>query len=110
MSDASGPGGAGETGRLRVVQAGVGGMGRTWVRAIAGSADVEPVALADPNADALAAAGEALGVPPSRRFADLDAALSRPRRRRGRRGDHRHAPRPSTPSTPASPSAAACTC
>ena len=62
--------------RLRIVQAGVGGMGKTWVGVLKGSPDFDVAAMADPNADALAKAGEALGVPESRRFADLDAALN----------------------------------
>ena len=62
--------------KLRLIQAGVGGHGRGWAMdTVANSPDFEPVALADPNAAALATAGEALGVPEGRRFADLADAV-----------------------------------
>lgn len=62
--------------KLKLVQAGVGGMGRTWWKgAVFGSADFEVAALVDIADEPLAEAGEALGVPPERRFKDLKTAL-----------------------------------
>lgn len=62
--------------KLRLVQAGVGGMGRTWWKgAVLGSPDFEVAALVDVADEPLNEAGEGLGVPESRRFKDLAAAL-----------------------------------
>jgi len=62
--------------KLRIVQAGVGGMGRAWWKgAVLGSPDFEVAALVDIADEPLNEAGEALGVPESRRFKDLKTAL-----------------------------------
>ena len=58
-----------------VIQIGVGGFGRRWVEAIRQSPRARCVGIVDVNPDALAPAGEALGVPPERRFAELSPAL-----------------------------------
>jgi predicted dehydrogenase len=65
-----------EHNKIRLVQAGVGGMGRTWWKGpVSSSPDFEVVAIVDIAADPLKEAGEALGVPENRRFHDLKAAL-----------------------------------
>lgn len=62
--------------KLRLVQAGVGGMGKTWWKgAVRESADFEVVGLVDVAEEPLREAGEALGVPVERRFRSLEAAL-----------------------------------
>jgi predicted dehydrogenase len=60
---------------MRIIQAGVGGFGESWVYA---TRDVgyQHVALVDPNPVALENAGNAVGVPPERRFAKLEDALA----------------------------------
>ncbi|MFN4243602.1 MAG: Gfo/Idh/MocA family protein [Tepidisphaerales bacterium] len=64
--------------RLRLIQAGVGGMGRTWWKgATQHSPDFEVVALVDIAEAPLAEAGDALGVPAERRFTSLADALER---------------------------------
>ena len=60
--------------KLRAILSGVGGHGASWVGTVAASSDVEAVALADPDAEALAKAGERLGVPAELRFGDLGTA------------------------------------
>ena len=62
--------------RLRLIQAGVGGHGRSWADVLKDHPDARAVAVVDVNADALAKAGDALGVPAEHRFADLAAALA----------------------------------
>jgi predicted dehydrogenase len=62
--------------KLQLIQAGVGGMGRTWWKgAVAGSPDFKVAALVDIADEPLKEAGDALGVPPDRRYKDLGAAL-----------------------------------
>ena len=62
--------------KLRLIQAGVGGMGRTWWNhATNASPDFELVALVDVVDAPLAEAGEFLGIPPTNRFKSLQAAL-----------------------------------
>lgn len=64
--------------RLRLIQAGVGGMGRTWWKgATQHSPDFEVVALVDIAEAPLTEASEAMGVPPERRFRSLEDALRR---------------------------------
>src|SRR5688500_11296951 len=61
--------------KLRLIQAGVGGMGKAWrANATKASAEFEVVAVVDINRVALDEAGEELNVPPERRFEDLRAA------------------------------------
>lgn len=63
-------------GKLRLVQAGVGGMGRAWVnRAVEGSPDFEVAAIVDIADEVLREVGEQLKVPEGLRFKDLKAAL-----------------------------------
>ena len=62
--------------KLRVIQAGVGGHGGSWVKILSDHPDAAAVAVVDVNAAALAKAGDALGLPPERRFDDLAAALA----------------------------------
>lgn len=62
--------------KLKLIQAGVGGMGKAWWNgAIKGDPNVEVVALVDIADAPLAEAGEALGVPADRRFKDLAQAI-----------------------------------
>lgn len=61
---------------MRVIQAGVGGFGGSWLYAVRDCDGFEHVALVDPNREALASAGEVVGVPPERRFARLEEALA----------------------------------
>ncbi|MGC4033978.1 MAG: Gfo/Idh/MocA family oxidoreductase, partial [Tepidisphaeraceae bacterium] len=60
---------------LRLIQAGVGGMGGAWVNALKGRADVEVVALVDIADTPLIEGGDKLNVPAERRFKDLVAAI-----------------------------------
>ena len=60
---------------LRLIQAGVGGMGGTWVNALKGRTDVEVVALVDIADAPLDKAGDEVNVPPARRFKDLTQAV-----------------------------------
>lgn len=63
--------------KLKLIQAGCGGMGVAWWKgAILGHPDVEAVALVDIADAPLNEAGDALGVPPERRFKDLAAAIA----------------------------------
>ena len=62
--------------RLRIIQAGVGGHGGSWVKVLSDHPDAEAVAVVDVNPAALATAGDALDVPPNRRFDDLQTALA----------------------------------
>ena len=61
---------------LKLIQAGVGGMGGQWVKALAGRADVEVVAIVDIADKPLAEAGDALNVPADRQFKDLAQAVA----------------------------------
>ena len=61
---------------LKLIQAGVGGMGKTWWSgAVKGHPDVEVAALVDVADAPLNEAGDALGVPKGRRFKDLGEAI-----------------------------------
>jgi predicted dehydrogenase len=61
---------------LRLIQAGVGGHGRSWCfDTVADHPAVEVVAIVDPDASALEAARERLGLPHSLCFASLEGAL-----------------------------------
>lgn len=59
---------------MRVIQAGVGGFGESWIWAVK-NVGFEQVALVDTNPEVLARAGDAVGVPPERRFTSLEKAL-----------------------------------
>ncbi len=62
--------------KLRLIQAGVGGMGQAWWKgAITGHPDVDVAAIVDINPEPLNEAGDALGVPVDRRFNDLAQAI-----------------------------------
>jgi predicted dehydrogenase len=62
--------------KLRLIQCGVGGMGKAWRdNATKDSPDFDVVALVDINETVLNEAGEQLGVPPKQRFDDLRKAL-----------------------------------
>jgi predicted dehydrogenase len=62
--------------KLRLIQCGVGGMGKAWRdNATKDSPDFDVVALVDIKPDILSEAGEQLNVPPERRFDDLRKAL-----------------------------------
>jgi predicted dehydrogenase len=62
---------------LRLIQAGVGGMGRAWWKnaILNNTAGVELVAIADPAAGPRDECGDAFGLAGDRRFADLAEAL-----------------------------------
>ncbi|MBC7782679.1 MAG: Gfo/Idh/MocA family oxidoreductase [Burkholderiales bacterium] len=61
---------------LRLIQAGIGGMGRAWWHgAIKDHAGVELVAIVDIADAPLAECGDALGIPQNRRFHDLTEAV-----------------------------------
>lgn len=60
---------------MRVIQAGVGGFGVSWLYAVRESDGFSHVALVDPSESALASAGDLVGVPPERRFTDVAEAL-----------------------------------
>ena len=63
--------------KLKLIQCGVGGHGRTWLRdVLPRSADFELVAMMDVSPAALEAAGAVCGLPAARRFSTLDAALA----------------------------------
>lgn len=62
--------------KLKLIQAGVGGMGRAWwTNAVKPSPDFECVALVDIDAIVLNEAGDALSLPNDRRFGSLQDAL-----------------------------------
>ena len=61
--------------KLKIVQAGVGGHGKAWVRVLKDHPEAECVGVVDVNPEALSAAGEALDLPADRRFDDLERAL-----------------------------------
>ncbi|MBC7527165.1 MAG: Gfo/Idh/MocA family oxidoreductase [Chthonomonadaceae bacterium] len=60
---------------MRVIQAGVGGFGGSWIYALKQCEGLTHVALVDPNPQALQQMGEIAGVPPEHRFTNLDEAL-----------------------------------
>jgi predicted dehydrogenase len=62
--------------KMRLIQCGVGGMGKAWRdNATASSPDFDVVAIVDPNITVLHEAGEQLNVPREARFVDLKPAL-----------------------------------
>ena len=61
---------------MRVIQAGVGGFGVTWLYAVKECDGFDHVALVDPSREALDRAAEIVPVPPERRFTELDEALA----------------------------------
>src|SRR5688572_8913038 len=62
--------------KLRLIQCGIGGMGRTWWNhATRSSPDFDLVAIADVADAPLHEAGDALGIPPGQRFKRLEDAL-----------------------------------
>jgi predicted dehydrogenase len=62
--------------KLRLIQAGMGGMGRAWWKSVVkNSPDFELVAIVDVVDQPLNEAGEELGIPSDRRFNSLDSAL-----------------------------------
>jgi len=61
---------------MRVIQAGVGGFGLSWLYAVRESDGFEHVALVDPSPTALATAGEITGVGPERRFTSVEEAVA----------------------------------
>src|SRR5688500_2398966 len=64
--------------KLRLIQCGMGGMGKTWWKNATGdSPDFELAAIVDVADAPLAEAGDALSVGPDKRFKSLDAALER---------------------------------
>jgi len=60
---------------MRLIQAGVGGFGLSWIYAVRESEGFEFAALVDPSPSALKNAGEIAGVPEDRLFTTVDAAL-----------------------------------
>src|SRR5476649_998189 len=64
--------------KLRLIQCGVGGFGRGWIRDLTSkSPDFDLVAIVDLSAEALKEEGELSGVPPEKRFTTLEAALEK---------------------------------
>jgi predicted dehydrogenase len=62
--------------KMRLIQCGVGGMGKAWRdNATTSSPDFDVVAIVDPNEMVLHEAGEQLNVPREARFVDLKPAL-----------------------------------
>src|SRR4051812_27169141 len=62
--------------KLRLIQCGVGGMGKAWYTNATGSSpDFELIAIVDVVEAALVEAGEALKIDPQHRFNSLEAAL-----------------------------------
>lgn len=61
---------------MRIIQAGVGGFGGSWLYAVRDCDGLQHVALVDPNPNALASAGEAIGIPPSRQYLNLENAIA----------------------------------
>ncbi len=61
---------------MRIIQAGVGGFGNSWIYTVRDCNGFEHVALVDPSPEALHRAGEIAGVPPERRFSSIEDALA----------------------------------
>ena len=61
---------------MRLIQAGVGGFGVSWLYAVRECDGFEHVALVDPSPAALENAGEITGVPPERRFNSVEEAIA----------------------------------
>ena len=61
---------------MRIIQAGVGGFGNSWIYTVRDCDGFEHVALVDPSPEALHRAGEIAGVPPERRFSSIEDALA----------------------------------
>ncbi|WP_114855383.1 Gfo/Idh/MocA family protein [Brachybacterium sp. YJGR34] len=63
---------------VKIIHVGLGGWGGDWARtAIPAVAEVEVVAIADPDATTLQTVGAAIGAPAAARFPSLTAALAR---------------------------------
>ncbi len=63
--------------KLRLIQAGVGGMGKAWwTTATRASPDFDLVAIVDVSDAALTECGDGLGIAPDRRFKSLESALN----------------------------------
>ena len=63
--------------RMRVIQVGVGGMGRTWLRAVFASDEAEYAAWVDVDEETLERQAETYGFNVSHCYTSLDQALSR---------------------------------
>ena len=61
---------------MRVIQAGVGGFGMSWIYAVRECEGFEHAALVDPNPASLANAREVTGIPENRCFSAIEAALA----------------------------------
>lgn len=61
---------------MRVIQAGVGGFGQSWIYAVRDADGFQHAALVDPSPDALRAAGEIVGVSPEHQFTRVEDALA----------------------------------
>lgn len=61
--------------KLRLIQCGVGGMGKAWWTKMPQSPDWDPVAIVDIADAPLNEAGDTLNIPADRRFKSLEAAL-----------------------------------
>ena len=61
---------------MRLIQAGVGGFGQSWIYTARECDGFKHVALVDPSPDALRKAGEIAEVPIERQFASLEEALT----------------------------------
>jgi predicted dehydrogenase len=61
---------------MRLIQAGVGGFGNSWIYTVRECHGFYHVALVDPNPEALRVAGEVAGVPPDRQFTRVEDALA----------------------------------
>ena len=60
---------------MRVIQAGVGGFGQSWIYAVRDCDGFEHAALVDPNPDALRMAAEILRLPSERLFTNVEDAV-----------------------------------
>jgi predicted dehydrogenase len=61
---------------MRLIQAGVGGFGLSWIYAVRECDGFEHAALVDPSREALDNAGEITGVPAERRFTSVEEAIA----------------------------------
>jgi predicted dehydrogenase len=62
--------------KIRLIQAGVGGFGRHWIQNVSSRSDAfELVGIADVSQAALHEAGDAIAIPPQRRFVSLEEAI-----------------------------------
>src|SRR5438270_12650196 len=67
----------GDQDKMRVIQAGVGGFGTSWLYALRECEGFEYVALVDPSPEALANASKITGVPAERRFTSVETAIAK---------------------------------